>query len=62
VQYFEPFLFAFFLDAMAENDLCSGLVHARVEAESAVFLRWINRPAGEDFRDLGDIFFACSRR
>src|ERR1700682_2490304 len=60
-----------FFDAMSEDDLGAGLMHARLAAEGAAFpphhaksgrdgdpgfSRLIERPSGEDFGNFGDIF------
>ena len=56
VQHFQSFFFAMFFDAMPEDDLGAGLVHARLEAEGAALFRLIEGPSGEDFGNFGDIF------
>ena len=56
VQHFQPFLLAVLLDAMSEDDLVSGLVHARLEVEAAAFVGLLDGPAGKDLCDFGDIF------
>src|ERR1700733_9702962 len=60
VQNFLAFVLAFGLDAMSENELGTGLVHARLAAESEAFERLLDRPSGKNFGDFGDIALRVS--
>src|ERR1700733_10284918 len=60
VQNFLAFVLAFGLDAMSENELRTGLVHAWLIAESEAFERLLDRPSGKYFGDLGDIALRVS--
>src|ERR1700735_3822570 len=60
VEHFLAFVLAFRLDAMSENELRTGLVHAWLIAESEAFERLLDRPSGKYFGDLGDIALRVS--
>ena len=52
----QAFLFAVRLDAMPEHDLVAGLVHCvRSKMEAAALSRLLERPAGKDAGDFGDV-------
>ena len=55
MQHFLAFIFAFGLDAMAEDKFRSGLVHARVVTEAHAVGGTLDRPSSENLRDFGHI-------
>src|SRR3981081_3493968 len=56
MQHFQSFFFTVFFDAMSEDDLVAGLMHARLEAEVGAFSWLIECPSGENLGNFGDIF------
>src|SRR5580700_10718085 len=55
VQHFPALVFALELDAMSEHKFRAGLVGAGLELELAAFIRFVDRPSGENLRDFGDV-------
>ncbi len=60
VQNFQPFLLAVGLDAMSEDHLVAGFVHARLEAEIAAFFGLLQGPSGEYLGNFGDILLGVA--
>src|ERR1700690_1726430 len=60
VQHFHPFLLTFWFDAVAENDLVPGLMRTVFKSEAATLPGLLQRPAGEDTRNLGDVLLGIA--
>src|SRR5215469_15246246 len=55
MQHFPALVLTSGFYMMAENELWSGLVPARLELEVSTIVRLLDRPSGEDFRNFGDV-------
>ena len=55
VQHLPSFTFALWLDAMAEHELQSRLMHARVITEASTLERFLDGPSRKYLGDLGDV-------